>query len=428
MNLNQFLNSLDAHKPAAQPLPPHQAQQDECDEHTRLTYALMLASVLHTRPPITEAQARVFDLLLGSLGLASIQAKLFAEAQTLEESALLEARRVFTEHRLTQVFLLDVLVLERLRGPLDEESLKLLSELADFLLLNETQMHALSSMASHILGLPKIPCDWDSAISDVSAPHYLEFTFVIPTMIDIPAGKFMMGGNDKNNQPKHEVNVPPFQMGQTTVTLGMFMKFIAVTGRSDLLTEEFNKANAYGVNVPVTWVNWHDAQDFIAWLNRIDGGGYRLPSEAEWEYAGSSGGAVDDYRGGDKIQTEWSNAVATWASQPVGSKQANTFGLYDMNGNIREWVQDHRHDNYNHAPLDGSAWKFDSSKETTRVVRGGSQAMALSDASQMYWRTGGTSSDARYYFNNHIPHLRARYYSPSIDRNNRTGFRLARSR
>jgi hypothetical protein len=175
MNLNQFLNALDVHKPAAQPLPPHQAQKDQCDEHTRRTYALLLASVLHTRPPITEAQARVFDLLLGSLGLASIQAKLFAEVQTLEESVLLEARRVFTEHRLTQVFLLDVLVLERLRGPLDEESLKLLSELADFLLLNETQMHALSSMASHILGLPNIPFDLVSRLAKDLAPHWWNF-------------------------------------------------------------------------------------------------------------------------------------------------------------------------------------------------------------------------------------------------------------
>jgi Protein of unknown function (DUF1566) len=169
MNLHQFLNSLDTHKPAAQPLPPHEAQEDECDEHTRHTYALMLASVLHTRPPITEAQARVFDLLLGSLGLESIQAKLFAEAQTLEESALLEALRLLTEDCLTQVFLLDVLVLERLRGPLDEESLKLLSELADFLGITETQMHTLSGMASHILGLSTVTCNWGFA------PHWVEF-------------------------------------------------------------------------------------------------------------------------------------------------------------------------------------------------------------------------------------------------------------
>ena len=379
MNLNQFLNALDVHKPAAQPLPPHQAQKDQCDEHTRRTYALLLASVLHTRPPITEAQARVFDLLLGSLGLASIQAKLFAEAQMLEESALLEARRVFTEHRLTQVFLLDVLVLERLHGPLDEESLKLLSELADFLLLNETQMHALSSMASHILGLPKIPCDWDSAISDVSAPHYLEFTFVIPPMIDIPAGKFMMGERmgvfaiTKESQPSHEVNVPGFQMGRTTVTLGMFKKFIAAAGRNDLLTEEFNNANVYGDNVPVTWVNWHDAQDFIAWLNRIDDGGYRLPSEAEWEYAGRAGlGGDNTYCGGKDFKAvAWCEDNSYKEPHPVGGKQANAFGLYDMSGNVCEWAQDLWHDDYKNAPTDGSAWTSDPSK-TERGLRGGS--------------------------------------------------------
>jgi hypothetical protein len=179
MNLNQFLNTLDTHKPAAQPLSQHQAQKDECDEHTRHTYALTLASVLQTSPPVTEAQARVFDLLLGSLGLASIQAQLFAEAQTLEEFALLEALRLFAEHRLTQVFLLDVLVLERLRGPLNEESLKLLSELADFLGINETQMHALSRMASHILGLTAIPAGGISGSEKDAVSHWSEFT-VIP--------------------------------------------------------------------------------------------------------------------------------------------------------------------------------------------------------------------------------------------------------
>lgn len=197
MNLNEYLSTLDANKPAAQPLPPHQAQA--LDEHTRSTYALMLASVLHTRPPVTEAQARVFDLLLGSLGLPAIQAKLFAQAQTLAESALLEAKRLFAEHRLSQVFMLDLLLLERLRGPLDEDSLKLVSELADFLALNETQMHALSSMTSRILGLSPIPADWDSAISDVTAPQWLEFTIVIP-MVDIPAGTFEMGMHKSNDR------------------------------------------------------------------------------------------------------------------------------------------------------------------------------------------------------------------------------------
>ena len=180
MNLNQFLNTLDAHKHAAQPLPPHQAQA--LDGHTRRIYALMLASVLHTRPPVSEAQARVFDLLLGSLELTSMQAQLFAEVQTLEESALLEALRLLTEHRLKEVFLLDVLVLERLRGPLDEESLKLLSELADFLLQDETTMHALSSMAGHILGLlglPKIPFDWVSTLAKDLAPHWRKFIVLI---------------------------------------------------------------------------------------------------------------------------------------------------------------------------------------------------------------------------------------------------------
>ncbi|MDD2882850.1 MAG: formylglycine-generating enzyme family protein [Rhodoferax sp.] len=403
MNLNEYLSTLDANKPAAQPLPPHQAQA--LDDHTRSTYALMLASVLHTRPPVTEAQARVFDLLLGSLGLPAIQAKLFAQAQTLEESTLLEAKRLFVEHRLSQVFMLDLLLLERLRGPLDEDSLKLVSELADFLALNETQMHALSSLTSHIMGLNPIPADWDSAISDVTAPQWLEFTIVIP-MVDIPAGKFEMGGTDSDNSPKHLVTVSAFQMGATPVTLGMFKKFIAAAWRQDLLTKEFNEANKYGDNVPVTYVSWHDAQDFIAWLNKISGGGYRLPSEAEWEYAGTSGGIHKTYCGGDNYDTvSWFAANSGGKPHPVGQKAANAFGLYDMSGNVWEWVQDPWHDNYKDAPINGNAWTDEiSSKPVARVLRGGSWNYSFRSA-----RAAFRSSD-----------------SP-VDRYDVYGFRLART-
>jgi len=215
------------------------------------------------------------------------------------------------------------------------------------------------------------------------------------TMVDIPSGSFLMGScklteeenkkraflsancinpdadADANETPQHLVNIKAFQMSKTEVTLGQFKKFIIAAGRTDLVTDDFMRDNAYGDDAPVVHVSWYDVQDFIEWLNQIEGGGYRLPSEAEWEYACRAGGQ-HRYCGGNDINAlGWYRDNSGERPRPVGGKRANAFGLFDMSGNVYEWVQDCWNFGYRGAPIDGSAWTSDKCGDR-RVLRGGS--------------------------------------------------------
>ena len=163
--------------------------------------------------------------------------------------------------------------------------------------------------------------------------------------------------------PQHEVHIRRgFRMGVYEVTLGQFKQYIAAAGRDDLLSNDFIKYNRNGDRAPVTYVSWHDAQGFIGWLNKKEGTrAYRLPSEAEWEYAARAG-TTTRYSWGNAIGRNRANCGgcgSRWGGKglaPVGSFEANAFGLYDMHGNMSEWVADCLHYSYEGAPTDGSAW------------------------------------------------------------------------
>lgn len=185
-----------------------------------------------------------------------------------------------------------------------------------------------------------------------------------PEMVVIPAGSFEMGLNTgifKNEKPAHTVTIAQaFAMGKTEVTQAQWK---AVMGSNP------SYFAACGDNCPVEMVSWDEAQDFIVKLNQKTGKHYRLPSEAEWEYACRAGGK-HQYCGGDNMnEVAWYGGTFRNPTHPVASKQANAFGLYDMTGNVCEWVEDSYHDNYNGAPVDGSAWQGDGEQ---RVLRGGS--------------------------------------------------------
>jgi formylglycine-generating enzyme required for sulfatase activity len=220
--------------------------------------------------------------------------------------------------------------------------------------------------------------------------------------VDIPAGHFFMGsckfapgqanssracpagsGTDPDayadETPQHRVAVNAFQMGRTEVTLGQFRRFVEETGNTSLIDEAFRQANeGQGDSTPVVSVSWEDAQSFIAWLNRSkpksDAARYRLPSEAEWEYA-ARGGTTTRYFFGDAVEKRfgqfvWYDKNSGNRQRVVGGKKPNAYGLYDMLGNVWEWTADCWNENYQGAPTDGSAWvQGDCNK---RVVRGGS--------------------------------------------------------
>lgn len=179
-----------------------------------------------------------------------------------------------------------------------------------------------------------------------------------PVMEIIPSGSFNMGGNGKAETPAHRVTLAGFAIGKTEITQGQWR---ALMGNNP---SEFKQC---GDNCPVEKVSWDDAQAYIAKLNAKTGKQYRLPSEAEWEYACRAGGQ-HEYCGSDNAaDIAW--FVGSKKTYPVAAKQANAFGLYDMSGNVWEWVQDSAHENYANAPGDGAAWKGEGDK---RILRGGS--------------------------------------------------------
>lgn len=187
----------------------------------------------------------------------------------------------------------------------------------------------------------------------------------------IPGGTFVMGdNNDKWAAPEHEVTLKPFLLGRFEVTFEQYAKFCVSTGR--LVPSD----NGWGMaDRPVINVTWQDAVAFTKWLSEKTGKTFRLPSEAEWEFT-ARGGATSKYPWGDEIGKNLTNCQgcgSEWDGRmtaPVGSFRPNGYGLYDMIGNVYEWTLDTRHDNYNGAPVDGSAWG--NSEGNFHMTRGGS--------------------------------------------------------
>jgi formylglycine-generating enzyme required for sulfatase activity len=180
----------------------------------------------------------------------------------------------------------------------------------------------------------------------------------------IPAGEFMMGSEDFDwSKPVHTVNIrTPFYLGIYQVTQ---REWKAIMGNNP---SEFN-----GDDLPVEKVSWNEVQDFIKKLNEKEGTNkYRLPTEAEWEYSARAGTTTRYSFGDDDSKLgeyTWYRENSEDKTHPVGKKGANPWGLYDVHGNVWEWVQDEWHYAYDSAPADGSAWE--DGVGASLVFRGG---------------------------------------------------------
>ena len=233
-----------------------------------------------------------------------------------------------------------------------------------------------------------------------------------PEMVVIPAGEFQMGspaseeGRYDGEGPQHGVTVGSFALGRREVTRSEYAAFVTATGRGSgdgcrVYDREWS-TNAQmswrepgfsqGGGHPVVCVNWRDAQAYAAWLSEETGESYRLPSESEWEYAARAGTTTARYWGrGADDQCEYGNGAdeagrrhfdwnrsgvagcddgVIWTAS-AGSYGANDFRLFDMLGNVLEWVEDCWHENYAGAPRGGTAWTS-SGDCSRRVLRGGS--------------------------------------------------------
>jgi formylglycine-generating enzyme required for sulfatase activity len=282
--------------------------------------------------------------------------------------------------------------------------------------------------------------------------RFLDLAGTAPALVVIPTGEFVMGspadesGHADNEEPQRRVRIDVgFALGRDEVTVGEFGEFVRnskyvtdaerlgasavydegtgriVDRRGATWRDDYHGEHA-NASLPVVHVSWNDAQAYLAWLSQHTGKRYRLPSEAEFEYA-LRAGASTRYPWGDgnpqkpvgnftgeedrsPSKRSWSLAFPNygdgyWGPAPVQKYPANAFGLFDMEGNVSEWVEDCWHDNYVRAPRDSTAWVNPGCER--RVVRGGS------------W--GSDPSQVRSAF---------RTAAPPDTRSARVGFRIAR--
>jgi formylglycine-generating enzyme required for sulfatase activity len=201
-----------------------------------------------------------------------------------------------------------------------------------------------------------------------------------PQMVIVSAGSFLMGSPDEDpdaypeEKPRHEVTIKRFAIGRYTVTFSEFDSFCDGTNRERLGDEGWGRGQH-----PVINVSWNDAQAFVTWLASMTGKNYRLPTEAEWEYACRAGTHTRFYCG-NTLTAKHANFNGTVGrTTAVGSYPANPWGLYDMLGNVWEHVEDPYHDGYEGAPTDGTAWLSGGNLQR-RVVRGGSLSYAAKDS------------------------------------------------
>jgi formylglycine-generating enzyme required for sulfatase activity len=190
-------------------------------------------------------------------------------------------------------------------------------------------------------------------------------------MVALPGGRFQMGSNaDPSERPLHTVAVPAFAIGKFEVTRGEWNACVAaaVCAYKPRTTDGDDR-------LPMMNLNWEDATQYVQWLRRLTGKPYRLPTEAEWEYAARAG-TTTPYPWGREIGVAKANCNGCGGGYDprlpaaVGSFPPNPWGLHDMFGGVAEWVEDCWHPNYVKAPADGSPWR--TPRCASHVLRGGS--------------------------------------------------------
>ncbi len=282
--------------------------------------------------------------------------------------------------------------------------------------------------------------------------HFINRGIWTPESVVVLAGSFMMGSSafeddrKDNEGPRHRVTIRRgFAIGLTEVTVKQFHAFVDKTGhqtdaerqgfstiynhssgrlteRDDITWEMDYEGGDANDSDPVVHVSWNDAMAYVRWLARGTGKSYRLPSEAEFEYAlrggrntrypwgdGGPPGRIENLTGEDDVsrsRRQWSSYFSGysdrfWGPAPVASFETNPYGLHDIGGNVGEWVRDCWHDSYQRAPIDGSAWVNPGCK--LRIVRGG------------YWASSPEQTRAAH-----------RLSAKPDRRDARIGFRIAR--
>ena len=313
------------------------------------------------RPPVLDQAEAWLAFRPGGAPRPTSETEAFIAESRKVILGTLRLRRI----ALGSIFALMMAVILGLVGWINQDSLK-----AQWHWYTVTRPYAAAQVWPYVLSAVR-----EQALK--SGASFMECSKDCPEMIVVPNGSFMMGGRNgidaELELPKHQVSfLRPFAVSKYEIT---FEDWDAcVTGGG---------CNGYRANdwwgrgqQPVVFVNWYDAQAYVAWLSAVTGKIYRLLSEAEYEYAARAG-TETNYPWGDDFGKDNGNCNgcgSKWDNRqtaPVGSFAPNRFGLYDMVGNVWEWTEDCSHESYRGAPTDGSAW-VEGGDCNVRMLRGGS--------------------------------------------------------
>ena len=353
-----------------------------------------------TRPPQPlSAQAR--REAAAAVAAQAEAERLRREQQRRERREAEEARRARREALREQLRARQAEEVAKARQAQEEAQRKVLQARAAAAYLAEQERARARAAAPDQADAPAPAVESRPAIDPVlMRDRFLDGSAEGPELVVLRAGRFQMGspeherriamaaGAQKNwlarETPQHWVGIArSFALGRYPVTVGQWRLFAEATGwqsegEVDWAAPGFPQTDAH----PVVGVSWVDAQGYLAWLSVATGQRYRLPSEAEWEYA-CRAGTRTAFSFGDSIHTDLANYDGnfTWNGGPRGEYRRGTtpvthfppnpWGLHDMHGNVWEWVQDVMHDSYEGAPLDGSAWE-EGGERARRILRGGS--------------------------------------------------------
>jgi formylglycine-generating enzyme required for sulfatase activity len=269
----------------------------------------------------------------------------------------------------------------------------------------------LGSIAATDFWLKKRHATWPLAAKALSIRLGFANPPLMTGMKPIPAGQFLMGndGDEASDEyPPHTVTIKAFKMGVTEVTNQQYQQFAKDVEADHYVCELYEKSNPsekererfFGANQPAINVSWYEAQCYSNWLSFLTGKDFRLPTEAQWEYAarGNQGKTTPYFWGNSDASAKeyawYEEDFFSGSTHPVGQLKANDFGLKDMAGNVWEWAQDCYADDYQQAPKDGSAWETKDCPE--RVLRGGSWSIELDHLRSS--DRGWNNADARHSF------------------------------
>ena len=383
----------------------------------KLLYLQSLALVMNADKVIDDNEKQYLTILINSFELEGDLLDGIVEfASSPDKESVKAFFGKFANHDILPVLLFDALSMVHRDGALDDAESALVAIFCKQLQIDEAVQQKVTTLfdaiaqqkwqqAARYLFLNVLEA---SSFEHIFTFHQqnlaelitLENTITIGgasfNMKPIPAGRFMMGNsgdNDNENQtekPYHEVSIKAFSMMEALVTFELWQERLKETGVPYVPSAEFGEGKH-----PLINMSWDDINDdFIPWLNKKTGKTFRLPTEAEWEYA-CRAGTTSEYNVGDSIdKTQASFGYNPKNTYKVKSYAANNWGLYDMHGNVHEWVEDLYVAKYNNAPTDGSSV---TEGGTDRVLRGGSfessNASYLRSASRTYMST----NDRKYY-------------------------------